>query len=215
MNRVLRGRIADWKDDRGFGFIEPDSGGERVFVHVSSVVRGAPRPSVGDLVTYETRKSPDGKTRAVEVTPTGRVAFSRFLISKRAFLSLVAILVFPLLWWFVQRGLFPLWLLWAFAGMSALAFILYGLDKWAAKRDAQRTPESTLHFCGLLGGWPGALLAQQVFLHKSSKRSFQIAFWFVVVLNCGALGFALSPGGAEFIHGILVSNGLTGTGLHN
>ena len=87
--------------------------------------------------------------------------------------------------------------------MSALAFILYGVDKWAAKREAQRTAESTLQLCALLGGWPGALLAQQVFRHKSSKRSFQIAFWSSVTLNCGALGFVGSPTGAAFIRHIL------------
>ncbi len=199
----MRGRIADWKDDRGFGFIEPDSGGEKVFLHISGMVRGAHRPSVGDVVAYEITRTSDGKTRAVDVRPTGLAAVSRMLISKRVFLSVVALLVFPVLWWFVKLGKFPALLFWTFAGMSTLTFILYGLDKWAAKREARRTPESTLQFYALLGGWPGGLLAQQVFRHKSSKRSFQITFWFSVTLNCGALGFVGSPAGAAFIRQIL------------
>lgn len=199
----MRGRISEWKDDRGFGFIEPESGGERVFVHISGVVHGGPRPAIGDLVVFELATSPDGKIRAVKVAPAGLAAVSKTLISKRVFLSVVSLLVFPVLWWFVKLGKLPPLLLWAFAGLSLVAFIIYGLDKWAAKRDAQRTPENTLQFCALLGGWPGALLAQQVFRHKSSKRSFQVTFWFMVALNCGVLGFIISPTGVAFVRQFL------------
>jgi cold shock CspA family protein len=31
-----QGRIGEWKDDRGFGFITPNGGGPRVFLHISS-----------------------------------------------------------------------------------------------------------------------------------------------------------------------------------
>ncbi|MGH8688817.1 MAG: DUF1294 domain-containing protein [Burkholderiales bacterium] len=119
-------------------------------------------------------------------------------MSKRVLLSVVALLVIPVLWWFVKLGRFPALLIWVCAGMSGVAFILYGLDKWAAKRELERTRESTLQICALLGGWPGALLAQQVFRHKSSKRSFQIAFWIMVVLNCAALMYVGSPTGAAY-----------------
>jgi uncharacterized membrane protein YsdA (DUF1294 family) len=81
--------------------------------------------------------------------------------------------------------------------------MMYGFDKRAARSEAQRIPEIRLQLCALLGGWPGALLAQQVFRHKSSKRSFQVTFWFMVVLNCGALWFLLSPTGAAFIRHLL------------
>lgn len=195
----MRGRIADWKDDRGFGFIEPESGGERVFFHISAMARGASRPAVGDAVSYELATSPDGKKRAVRVGPAGLAAVSSALLSTRVFLSVVALLVFPALWWVVKLGKLPVLLFWAFAAMSTVAFIVYGLDKRAARRDARRTPESTLQFYALLGGWPGALLAQQVFRHKSSKRSFQIVFWLTVALNCGVLGLVGTPAGAALL----------------
>lgn len=199
----MRGWVVDWKDDRGFGFIEPDSGGERAFFHISGVARGAPRPSVGDTVSFEFGRSPDGKVRAVRIRPAGLAAVSNVLTSKRVGLSVAALLVFPLLWWLVTLGRFPHLLFWGAVGMSSVTFIMYGLDKLAAKRDAQRTPENILQFWALLGGWPGALLGQQIFRHKSSKRSFQIAFWFMVVLNCSLLGFVLSPRGTALIRQLL------------
>jgi len=43
---------------------------------------------------------------------------------------------------------------------------------------------------GLVGGWPGSLVAQQVLRHKSSKASFRRAFWGTVLVNITAfIGF--------------------------
>jgi uncharacterized membrane protein YsdA (DUF1294 family) len=67
--------------------------------------------------------------------------------------------------------------------MSLISFVAYGLDKRQAIRDGRRVPERTLHVMALLGGWPGALLAQRQFRHKTQKRSFRIVFWFVVLLH--------------------------------
>ena len=142
----MRGRIAVWNDDRGFGFINPDAGGDRLFFHISGMVRGASRPSVGDSVTYEMSTASNGKARAVNVRPAGLGAVSGVLMSKRVLLSTAALLPFPVLWRLVETGKLPASSLWFFAGMSALTFVLYGLDKWAAQRKAQRTAENKLHF---------------------------------------------------------------------
>jgi uncharacterized membrane protein YsdA (DUF1294 family) len=75
----------------------------------------------------------------------------------------------------------------AYLAASAAAAIAYGNDKSAAQSGAWRVPERTLHVLALMGGWPGALVAQRVFRHKSQKPSFRFAFWVTVTLNCGAL----------------------------
>ncbi|SHM67104.1 Uncharacterized membrane protein YsdA, DUF1294 family [Pseudomonas asturiensis] len=67
--------------------------------------------------------------------------------------------------------------------MSLLAFLLYRHDKLQAGKGGQRTPENVLHATELLGGWPGALLAQQVFRHKTRKVSFQVVFWLIVLVH--------------------------------
>ncbi|UZJ57714.1 DUF1294 domain-containing protein [Pseudomonas sp. KU26590] len=70
-----------------------------------------------------------------------------------------------------------------YALMSVVAFALYGYDKQQARHSGQRTPEKLLHGIELLGGWPGALLAQQVFRHKTRKFSYQLVFWLIVLLH--------------------------------
>jgi uncharacterized membrane protein YsdA (DUF1294 family) len=81
----------------------------------------------------------------------------------------------------------PLGILVLYVAASLIAVGVYAADKSAARTGRWRTTESTLHVLALIGGWPGALIAQRVFRHKSRKPSFQIAFLVTVALNCGAL----------------------------
>lgn len=81
----------------------------------------------------------------------------------------------------------------AYAAASVVTFIAYALDKSAAKRGGWRTRESSLHALALVGGWPGALLAQQFLRHKSTKAEFRAVFWLTVVLNVAGLVWLSSP----------------------
>lgn len=83
-------------------------------------------------------------------------------------------------------------LLLVYTAMSAIAYAAYARDKSAARRSRRRTPERTLHLMALLGGWPGALLAQRRLRHKSSKTSFLVSFWLTVVLNLALLAWGLA-----------------------
>jgi uncharacterized membrane protein YsdA (DUF1294 family) len=71
----------------------------------------------------------------------------------------------------------------AYLALSLSCFVAYAIDKSAARNGNWRTPEATLLLLGLVGGWPGALLAQQWLRHKTSKTSFQWKFHATVVLN--------------------------------
>lgn len=71
----------------------------------------------------------------------------------------------------------------AYGVVSLLAFLLYWSDKRKARGDHWRTPENVLHAVELAGGWPGALLAQQLFRHKTRKISYQLLFWIIVLLH--------------------------------
>ena len=67
--------------------------------------------------------------------------------------------------------------------LSLMAFVFYGFDKRRAQRDGRRGPEKTLHLLALFGGWPGALMGQRVFRHKTQNFSYRIVFWLCVMLH--------------------------------
>jgi uncharacterized membrane protein YsdA (DUF1294 family) len=100
------------------------------------------------------------------------------------------LLVFAILCALPLFGSMSLWLrgvsvipLAAYGIVSMLAFFLYWSDKRKARADDWRTPENVLHALEFAGGWPGALVAQQVFRHKTRKVSFQLVFWIIVLLH--------------------------------
>ena len=92
----------------------------------------------------------------------------------------------------VLRGV-PLWADLLYAGASALCFAFYAIDKSAARGGRERISESMLLSLGFVGGWPGAIVAQQLFRHKTAKRNFRIRFWLSVAANI-ALFVGLSFG---------------------
>lgn len=197
------GRLTRWNDERGFGTVESSQGGEPIFMHVCEWPKAEPRPRLGQAVSFEIELGPKGKRarrvqplaqrrappRTPRTRPTPWGTATLFLIP--AFLMLY--LSLSVLW-----GL-PRWVGGLYLGASVVAFVAYALDKSAAERGAWRTPENTLHGLALLGGWPGALLAQQWLRHKSSKQDFRRVFWATVMLNVATLAVLGSPLGAALV----------------
>jgi uncharacterized membrane protein YsdA (DUF1294 family)/cold shock CspA family protein len=187
-----RGKITKWKDDRGFGFITPLRGGEEVFVHIKAFSNRSRRPIGNEFVTYEIGSDNEGRIRAEHVeffgdrstTPTEGWTIA----------STIALLFLMFLGISVFMGELPFAVFAIYLITSAVSFLVYAKDKSAAKRNQWRTGEGTLLLLGLLGGWPGAFVAQQWLHHKSKKQSFQIAFWATVVLNCIGLVIVFAVG---------------------
>lgn len=71
--------------------------------------------------------------------------------------------------------------------ISLCTYAVYAVDKRAAQRGRQRVPERTLHLLALLGGWPGAWLAQQRLRHKTAKPRFQALFWLTALGHVAAM----------------------------
>ena len=65
--------------------------------------------------------------------------------------------------------------------MSVLTYWVYARDKRRAVQGEWRISEFQLHVWELLGGWPGAWIAQQRLRHKCSKGSYQFVFWLIVL----------------------------------
>ncbi len=203
--RVARrkGRIADWKDERGFGFIAPSTGGAQTFVHISSFANRSRRPTENDLVTYEVAADSQGRARAARVefvgeqpkhTPDTGPVVRAAVVSATFIGSLVAAIAFRI---------YPAPILAFYIVMNLVAFVMYWYDKSAARTSRWRTRENTLHAIDLLGGWPGALVAMQVFRHKSSKATFRTTFWVTVIVNCAILFWLGSDAGAKVLTSLL------------
>jgi uncharacterized membrane protein YsdA (DUF1294 family) len=69
------------------------------------------------------------------------------------------------------------------------------IDKRRATRGHWRISEATLHGIELLGGWPGAWIAQRLFHHKRSKTPFLIVFWAIVGIHALAWAWWLGAFG--------------------
>jgi uncharacterized membrane protein YsdA (DUF1294 family) len=87
--------------------------------------------------------------------------------------------------------------------LSTLTYLFYRIDKEAARKGRWRTEEATLHILALIGGWPGALIAQGRLRHKNRKPSFQLAFRTTVLVNCAALFWLHSAAGGMALRTIM------------
>ena len=202
----FKGTLTEWKDDRGFGFIEPAEGGGRVFCHIKAFDMRVRRPVAGDRVTYEVSKDAQGRLTATRVRPVGleeaqyrsNIRLNRepkskqsasVAMSPRSFAATyigIAIFLSSVIW-MVVVGRVAYFAPLIYIAMSGITLFAYAIDKSAAMNDRWRITEQSLHLLEVLGGWPGALLAQQWFRHKSRKLSFRIEFWLCAIANVAAL----------------------------
>lgn len=199
----FEGVIQSWNDERGFGFIEPVAGGQEIFVHIKAFHGLRERPRAGQRVTFQVEIGPQGKKRAFNVALVIAVARPRAAPKRRSsgsaqwgtasLFAIPAFLVVLVLGY--AMGHPPRWLLWVYPAVSAFTFLVYGADKSAASQGRWRVAENTLHLLALAGGWPGALVAQQMFRHKSSKAEFRAVFWLTVIVNIAVFVWLASPYG--------------------
>lgn len=218
----LQGRLSHWNDDKGFGFVVPNGGGDRAFVHIKAFGRATRRPVDGDLLTYATTRdargrlqatairfaeeplrqdsapsrsvrSPSTRSTAAKATSARSTAMRHGAASEapsRGVFGYVLVSVFGLaLAGLIATGRLPVHAGTLYAVMSLGALWAYRSDKRAAAEGRWRTPESSLHLIALCGGWPGALLAQRWFRHKSKKTAFQWTFRSTVVANVVVLAW--------------------------
>ena len=200
-----KGKITSWNDGKGFGFITPIPAGKQVFVHIKAFKKQSRRPEINRLVTYTLSTDKQGRPCAATAAMAAAQCHEKdktnynglsFLLAG-CFLFIVAICTL--------LGKIPLIVFSLYVVSSLASYILYIKDKAAAKNDTWRTPENTLHFFSLVGGWPAALVAQQKLRHKTKKLSFRLVFWFTVMTNCIFFLLLLTPRGAATFKS-LISN---------
>lgn len=202
------GTVSYWRDDKGFGFVTTDKA-ERLFFHIRDFAScPARRPQQGDKLSFQpgldkqqrpyaiALKLEEAAPISIKLTKTSGPDFShiqqqawcfRYVFFALLFLSLLAgSFVFTVPLFYLEASLFTYW--------------LYQIDKkLAASGQSSRLPEESLQMFSLIGGWPGALVAQKRLHHKVHKTPFQREFRFVIYGNSCFLLWLLSEPGAVFL----------------
>ncbi|MCG2573814.1 DUF1294 domain-containing protein [Acinetobacter sp. ME22] len=186
-----QGRLVEWLDDKGYGFIQPnDLSKPRVFLHIKDFAQRGPRPILGCALDYVVIVDERGRFRAKQVVylkakqsqpshqPQTRAAASSLH-------PIVIVMVIYALFLLLAVGLkaLPSGLLLYIVLINAVCYWQYAHDKKAAQQKQRRVPEQTLHILSLLGGWPAAWFAQQKLRHKTQKQPFRQIYFSTIVLN--------------------------------
>ena len=208
------GELIEWNDERGFGFIHPDGGGPRIFVHISEIARIATRPQLGDRVSYAIGRGRDGGPAAVNVSITGANPIKGRALARgsepaperkrrHAIRYYAATILAALALAGTATGAVPLLLLLAYAVMGVVSAAVYYDDKREAQSGGWRTSEARLHSIDLLFGIIGGLLAQQIFRHKTAKSEFALTSGAIAVLHAllliGLISGRLSMGELAYL----------------
>ncbi len=194
----IKGRIVTWHDEKGYGFLTPLAGGDRVFIHIKAFTNRARRPAIGDIVTYSLSTDSRGRRCADAATIAGVPKPAKTRTPSSALLPVLLATGFLTgVGAAVVAAAVPVSVFVAYFTVSLVTFTAYALDKLAAQKRSWRTSEATLHLLALVGGWPGALLAQNRLRHKTRKQPFRTVFWGTVILNGTAFAWLLSPAGAQ------------------
>lgn len=203
-NARENGVVRVWNADRGFGFLRRPDGSD-LFLHVKAFPRGAAEPAVGDEVSYQVEELPDGKLRAAQARPADQVYVAPVRPTS-PLVGIVVIAVFVAIYVLVEVnwGPVPLWVPLGYLGVSAVTFGSYAIDKSAARLKRRRVAETSLILLGMFGGWPGAILAQQLLRHKTAKRSFRAVFWVSVLINVAVFVWLNAPGVAQAVADVLL-----------
>jgi len=194
----FQGKVTNWNDDKGFGFVEPNGGGVRAFVHIKAFTPRSRRPVNGEVITYELICENNNRYKATNIkfardnnkvnVQRGAHNLHKSSRPKNNILGSVLTVFFCIgLIISIFNGRVPVFVGFAYLVISLITILAYAKDKYSAQNNRWRTPEATLHFFSLIGGWPGALFAQKKLRHKTSKREFISTYRVTVFFNLGGL----------------------------
>ena len=192
--RRFQGEIVEWSDEKRCGFVRPRGNSVSdpvVFLPISSFITRKRDPMVGDVVQYELETlndTPENRRMRTKLRAIRVLYLGDDLPSQAPHESELAPCVLGaaysiglMIACFIMRT--PYWpFFWSLA-LSGAAFFAYAWDKEMARRDAWRVAESSLQLLALLGGWPGAAVAQTVLRHKTRKESFRRGFHISIATN--------------------------------
>lgn len=189
-----KGKIHRWNTSRGMGFIRSPNTGYDIFFHIKDY-RGSALPREGETVWFDEVTTSHTKPRAIEVSTVSGNADVHFhrprrYIGRKSGARSFVLLLF--LWgvlgvWGVWDYRLSLWVVAAVLVVNLFTVLAYAREPHYARSGPWRIPETTLHLLSLLGGWPGAGLAQTILRYTSRKPSFATLYWGTVALHFAVL----------------------------
>ena len=209
-----QGKVINWNDDKGFGFVEQNGGGPRAFVHINAFNPRSRRPVDGEMITYELKREKNNRYKATNIkfvqdnrkhirnsAPNTKKSNQ----SKNNTLSSIFTVLFCIgLILSVLNGKVPVFVGIVYLAINLVTILVYAKDKYSAKNNRWRTPEATLHLLSLIGGWPGALFSQRVLRHKISKNEFVRVYWVTAFFNLSGLLVMYTEQGQYLLYDILL-----------
>ncbi len=191
----MKGQIIKCYEAKGFGFIGR-RGDQDIFVHTSDCKFMLSGSLVGEEVEYKISRDSQGRACAVNVMLANQkqkrlpsIFYTALVLGFVGFLGYAV---------FINR--YPIEMIYLISGLSLFSLLAYAKDKSAAMKGRWRVSENTLHISALLGGWPGAVFAQAMFNHKTSKQPFRMFFWLTIMINIGFIGWTFTDNGEYFLY---------------
>ena len=196
---IYKGSVVNWNESKGFGFIKPEGKQKEIFAHISDFKSRFPNNIIGEEVTFDASKDDKGRLFATNIKTIKEKNNSSFL--SLAFIPaiiFIAAIGFP-----IYKKEYPIEVAYWISILSCITVFYYARDKAKAQSNSWRISEDKLHLFSVLGGWPGAIFAQQMFRHKTAKKSFQRVFWATVLVNCIVVAWSFTRDGAPYMYDII------------
>ncbi|ADT88365.1 MULTISPECIES: DUF1294 domain-containing protein [Vibrio] len=191
---AISGKISEWNDAKGYGFITVDNYRGKIFFHISDVQGHGRRPKINEAVHFKLAKESNGSLRAIDIERPMVYGLSLAL----------SVWFITVLFASIYLVNYPPIIVLFYILISAITYVVYAFDKSAMLNNEWRISEWLLHALSLLGGWPGALMAQAFLRFKTLEQPFRMIFWLTALANFSVFLYTLTGHGADTLAQLIV-----------
>ncbi len=189
------GTISEWDAEKGYGFITLSGQPKRIFFQLSDINQTGRLPQVDDYVRFQLTKDVYGTIRATHIERPATFNFAVALVVWFASVLSASVYLFDYS---------PISCLLYFL-ISAISYAIYAFDKSAEQRGSWRVPSLSLYLLALIGGWPGAILAQALLYYRYHDDQFKATLWLIALANFSLFCWTLTAQGNEQMYKLIAA----------
>ncbi len=183
------GKIEQWDERKGYGFISVDRQAPRILFHLSDLSGYSQKPRLNERVHFTLAKDAHGSFVAKHIERPMVFGFSMAVTVW--FVTILASSV-----WLID---YPAVAMLYYALISSITYVVYLYDRSATIENRVRIPEILLHSLAAMGGWIGAAIAQASLRREPSTIGYQYGFWLSVIINLAAYAWTFTPAGERIL----------------